>query len=110
MKRENKFRTVYVQCMECKNKFREFHLKGMQRENKFREFRYFSSLQPRKYLPAKISSLKVLLKIAQSSFVDIWCVVTRHGTLRNGRLCKFLSIHVKKSQKYLFDYRLVEIS
>ena len=59
MKRENKFREVYVKGMERENKFREFHLKGMQRENKFREFRYFSSLQPRKYLAAKISSLKV---------------------------------------------------
>ena len=67
MKRENKFRKVYVKGMERENKFREFHLKGMQRENKFREFRYFSSLQPRKYLPAKISSLKVT-GIPESSF------------------------------------------
>ena len=51
MKRENKFRKVYVKGMERENKFREFHLKGMQRENKFREFCYFSSLQPRKLLP-----------------------------------------------------------
>ena len=45
---------------------------------------------------------RLLLKIAQSSFVDIWCVVTSHETLRNG-LCQFLLKRVKKSQKYLFD-------
>ena len=46
---------------------------------------------------------RLLLKIDQSSFVDIWCVVTGHETLRNG-LCKFLLFKpVKKSQKYLFD-------
>ena len=57
MKRENKFRKVYVKAMERENKLREFHLKGMQRENKFREFRYFSSLQPRKFLPRKFLPL-----------------------------------------------------
>ena len=35
---------------------------------------------------------RLLLKIAQSSFVDIWCVVTGHETLING-LCMFLKIH-----------------
>ena len=45
--------------MKRENKFREVYGKGMERENKFREFPYFSSLQPQKFLPAKISSLKV---------------------------------------------------
>ena len=44
---------------------------------------------------------RLLLKLVQSSFVDIWCVVTGRETLRNG-LCKFLLKRVKKSQKYLF--------
>ena len=43
---------------------------------------------------------RLLLKIAQSSFVDIWCVVTGHETLS---LYKFLLKRVKKSQEYLFD-------
>ena len=43
---------------------------------------------------------QLLLKIAQSSFVDIWCVVTGHETLRNG-LCKFLLKRIKKFQKLI---------
>ena len=39
--------------MKRENKFRELYGKGMERENKFREFRYFSSLQPRKFLPLR---------------------------------------------------------
>ena len=62
-----------------------------------------------KFLFAKILSkspqnefFRLLLKIGHSSFVDIWCAVTGHETLRNG-LCMFLKKHAKKSQKYLFD-------
>ena len=32
----------------------------MKRENKFREFRYFSSLQPRKFLPRKFLPLRYI--------------------------------------------------
>ena len=57
--------------MKHENKSRKVYVKGMERKNKFREFRYFSSLQPRKYLPAKISSLKVSLKVLCSGILMI---------------------------------------
>ena len=46
--------------MKRENKFREVYGKGMERENKFREFRYFSSLQPRKFLPRKFLPLRCI--------------------------------------------------
>ena len=46
--------------MKHENKFREVYGKGMERENKFREFPYFSSLQPRKYLPRKFLPLRYM--------------------------------------------------
>ena len=48
--------------MKRENKFREVYGKGMERENKFREFPYFSSLQPRKYLPRKFLPLRYFLR------------------------------------------------
>ena len=46
--------------MKRENKFREVYGKGMERENKFREFRYFTSLQPRKFLPRKFLPLRYM--------------------------------------------------
>ena len=44
--------------MKRENKFREVYVKGMERENKFREFRDFSSLQPQKFIPLKFLPLR----------------------------------------------------
>ena len=84
--------------MKRENKFREVYGKGMERENKFREFRYFSSLQPRKFLPTKISSLKVSLfvdsrKIILSKFLTF---IRRFAKIYTREIFKKLVIRENK--------------
>ena len=71
MKRENKFRKVYVKGIyNAKINSANFTLRACNAENKFREFRYFSSLQPRNFLPAKISSREKFLPLRYKNHCD----------------------------------------